>query len=149
MYDLEIKDVIGRFIDEAFDYSSDDERIKDFLQGMIAALPIIKEELEWNRVDDNTPFKIDPAYDCSTKSSVGVRCLDSSIISSIEYWPKVKELLVEFKNTGKIYAYQNVPTVVFNEFMGANSKGLYFNQCIKLKYPYVDVTEKGEEIADE
>ena len=31
MYKLELKDVIGDFIDAAFDYSSDDERIKDFL----------------------------------------------------------------------------------------------------------------------
>jgi hypothetical protein len=149
MYDLEIKDVIGRFVDEAFDYSSDDERIKDFLQGMIAAIPIVKEELEWNKVEDATPFKIDPAYDCSTKSSVGVRCPDSSIISSIEYWPRIKELFVEFKNTGRVYAYQNVPVVIFNDFMRADSKGKYFNQHIKMKYQFTDVTDKGEEIADE
>jgi hypothetical protein len=143
MYDLELKDVIMRFVDEAFDYSSDDERIKDFLQGMIAAIPIIKEELEWNRVDDDSDLKLEPDY--SPGSPISMSCPESSIIRSIEYWPKVRELFIEFKKTGKVYAYQNVPVVIFNDFMGSDSKGKYFNQYIKTKYQYADVTTKGEE----
>jgi len=144
MYQLELKDVIGRFVDEAFDYSSDDERIKDFLQGMIAALPIIKEELEWNRVE-NDPTYVEKELTYSPENPINMPCPDSSIISGIEYWPKVKELFVKFRKTDKIYAYQDVPVTIFNEFMGADSKGKYFNQFIKTKYHYADVTIKGEE----
>lgn len=148
MYRLELKDVIGRFVDEAFDYSSDDERIKDFLQGMIAAIPIIAQELEWNREEDEGPKPVVTPEGEGTLPYIEFYPA-SSIIQHVEYWPKVKELFIEFKKTGKIYAYQNVPVVVFNEFMAAKSKGLYFNQQIKTKYQYADVTEKGEEIADE
>jgi len=144
MYRLELKDVIGRFVDEAFDYSSDDERIKDFLQGMIAAIPIIAQELEWNREDNECPK--------STVTPEGEGALpyiefypNSSIIEHVEYWPKVKELFIEFKKTGKIYTYQNVPVIIFNEFMKSISKGKYFNQFIKKVYEYTDVTTKGEE----
>jgi len=150
MYQLELKDVIGAFIDEAFDYSSDDTQIKDFLQGMIAAIPIIMNELRWLGVITDTPKEDESPKSIVTPESEGALPYiefypNSSIIEHVEYWPKVKELFIEFKKTGKIYAYQNVPVVVFNEFMAAKSKGLYFNQQIKNKYQYSDVTIKAEE----
>ena len=144
MYKLELKDVIGDFIDAAFDYSTDEERIKDFLQGMIAAIPIVISELEWNHVDDGSAY-VGKDRDYSAGNPISMPCPESTMIKSIEYWPKAKELFVEFRKTGKVYSYQDVPAALFNEFMGADSKGKYFNQFIKTKYQYADVTIIGRE----
>ena len=150
MYQLELKDVIGAFIDEAFDYSSDDTQIKDFLQGMIAAIPIIMNELRWlGVITDATKEDESPKSIVTPEGEGTLPYIEfypaSSIIQHVEYWPKIKELFIEFKKTGKIYAYQNVPVIIFNEFKASESKGKYFNQYIKTKYQYADVTEKGEE----
>ena len=145
MYQLEIKDVIGSFIDEAFDYSDNDERIKDFLQGMIAALPIIMEELKWNEEtvkDDIKPEEYPDEFSLPSSSFV---CPDSTVIRKVEYWPNVKELFIQFNKTNKIYAYQNVPSNVYSDLLHADSRGKHFNQHIKTKYEFIDVTGRGEE----
>jgi hypothetical protein len=144
MYPLEIKDVIGRFIDEAFDYSGDDTQIKDFLQGMIAALPIIMQELAWHgeeKIEVKEPKEYPDGFSGTSSSFV---CPESSVISDVEYWPKVKELFVQFRKTNKIYAYQNVPPIVYSDLLHADSRGKHFNQHIKTKFEFIDVTEKGE-----
>jgi lysyl-tRNA synthetase class 2 len=140
MYQLEIRDVIGSFIDEAFDYSDNDETIKAFLEGMIAAIPIIVQELKWHEEDDKPAVYPD---DFPSASSSFV-CPESTVISKVEYWPKVKELFVQFRKTGKIYAYQNVPPNVYSDLLHADSKGKQFNQHIKTKFEFVDVSDKGE-----
>jgi hypothetical protein len=140
MYQLELKDVMGIFIDEAFDYSSDDTQIKDFLQGMIAALPIIMQELKWHEEDDK-PKEYPDGFSGTSSSFV---CPESSVISDVEYWPKVEEMFIQFRKTGKIYAYQNVPADVYADLLHADSRGKFFNQNIKTKFDFVDVTEKGE-----
>ena len=144
MYPLEIKDVIGRFIDEAFDYSSDDTQIKDFLQGMIAALPIVMQELAWHG-EEKTEVKEPKVYpDGFSGTSSSFACPESSVISDVEYWPKVEEMFIHFRKTGKIYAYQNVPANIYSDLLHAESRGKFFNQNIKTKFDSVDVTEQGE-----
>ena len=146
MYQLEIRDVIGSFIDEAFDYSDNDETIKAFLEGMIAAIPIIVQELKWH--EEDTKPKVYPGAEIYpgdfSDSSSDFCCPESSVISDVEYWPKVKELFIHFRKTDKLYAYQNVPASIYSDLLHADSRGKFFNQHIKTKFEFVDVTEKGE-----
>lgn len=141
MYPLELKDVIDPFIDEALNYAGDENDIKVYLKGMIAALPIIMQELRWHEGDP----ELMKAPDSTPGSSINIMCEDSSIIRCIEYWSKIKELFIQFRKTGKLYAYQNVPLDIFNGLVAADSRGKFFNQHIKTKFEFVDVTEKGEE----
>jgi hypothetical protein len=130
MYPLELKDVIDPFIDEALDYAGDENDIKVYLKGMIAALPIIMQELQWHGED--TKPKVYPG-DFSDSSS-DFCCPESSVISDVEYWPKVKELFIHFRKTGKLYAYQNVPQNVYNGLRDSDSRGKYFNQNISKRF---------------
>jgi hypothetical protein len=140
MYPLELKDVIDPFIDEALDYPGDENDIKVYLKGMIAALPIIMQELRWHEEDDK-PREYPDGFFGTSSSFV---CPESSVISDVEYWPKVEEMFIQFRKTGKIYAYQNVPASIYSDLLHAESRGKFFNQNIKTKFEFVDVTEKGE-----
>jgi hypothetical protein len=59
--------------------------------------------------------------------------VSSSNICSIGYEPEKSTLEVEF-NTGSVYQYHGVPQEVFDSFMQASSKGVYFNANIKNTY---------------
>ncbi|MCQ3949298.1 MAG: KTSC domain-containing protein [Planctomycetes bacterium] len=59
----------------------------------------------------------------------------SSNIVSIGYEPSSNTLEVEFK--ASTYQYFDVPLGVYQEFMGAGSKGQYFAANIKNVYRYV------------
>lgn len=144
MYQLEIRDVLGLFIDEAFDYSDDDEIIKAFLEGMVAAIPIITKELTWHGEDKAELKELQEYPDDFSDPSLLFGCPESSVISDVEYWPKVKELFIHFKKTDKTYAYQNVPRNIYNDLRDSESRGKYFNQHIKTKFKYVDVSDKKE-----
>ena len=56
----------------------------------------------------------------------------SSNISKVGYLPS-KGLIVEYKS-GLMYAYNDVPEHVWNEFKLAESKGRFMNSEIKNKY---------------
>lgn len=61
----------------------------------------------------------------------------SSFIASIGFIPTVHHncgiLMVELKG-GDLYAYDNVPRGIFDDFREADSKGAYLNQVIKPFY---------------
>ncbi|CAA6829264.1 MAG: Unknown protein [uncultured Aureispira sp.] len=57
----------------------------------------------------------------------------SSNLSSIGYDEGVLE--IEFK-TRKIYQYHNVPNIVYEQLMSAQSHGKYFASNIKKSYSY-------------
>lgn len=59
----------------------------------------------------------------------------SSNIAAIGYDPETKTLEVEFKR-GQVYSYKNVPEAAYVAFGEASSKGLYFEQNIKTRYPF-------------
>lgn len=59
----------------------------------------------------------------------------SSNINSIGYDTILKFLQVEFRD-GSIYEYFEVPEMLFNELMKAESKGKFANQFIFSKYRY-------------
>lgn len=146
MYPLVIEDVIDLFVDEAFDYSGNHEEVKAYLKGMMAALPIILQELAWH--EEGAEVKVYPGAEiypgAFADSSSDFCCPESSVISDVEYWPKVKELFIHFRKTDKLYAYQNVPQNIYNGLRDSDSRGKFFNQNIKTKFEFIDVTEKGE-----
>ena len=64
--------------------------------------------------------------------------VSSSNISSVGYDRQTNILEVEF-SSGDIYQYFNVPEHLYNNLMGASSKGQFFNDYIKYDYRYQKV----------
>ena len=64
--------------------------------------------------------------------------VSSSNIASIGYEKKSSTLEVEFNN-GAVYQYFDVPEAVYNDLMGAGSKGEYLARTIKGAYRYSKV----------
>lgn len=58
----------------------------------------------------------------------------SSVIRAIDYDVEKSILYVKFKS-GMLYKYYRVSETVFNSLLNARSKGTYFNDRIKGKYP--------------
>jgi len=57
----------------------------------------------------------------------------SSVIAAIEYNKETNELIV-YWNRGGQQSYYNVPKEVFDNFLNADSVGVFFNANIKGKY---------------
>jgi hypothetical protein len=69
----------------------------------------------------------------------------STSIASIGYVPKNRELEIEFRASGDVYRYFDVPTEEYAAFMAAESKGIYLNQVFKPRgYRYLVVLEGGK-----
>jgi hypothetical protein len=60
----------------------------------------------------------------------------SSAINAIRYQPKGRRLLVTFVSS-KTYAYEGVPEELYDAFLAAPSHGVFFNENIRDRYPYV------------
>ena len=68
--------------------------------------------------------------------------VDSSSIASIGYEAPTRELELEFRESGDVYRYFDVPGEEYAAFMAAESKGTYLNQVFKTReYRYVLVAE--------
>jgi hypothetical protein len=66
----------------------------------------------------------------------------STSIASIGYVPKRRELEIEFRASGDVYRYFDVPGEEYDAFMAAESKGTYLNQVFKPReYRYLVVSE--------
>ncbi|WP_236625822.1 KTSC domain-containing protein [Rhodopirellula baltica] len=65
--------------------------------------------------------------------------IDSKSIEAIGYDAESQELHVRFLKSGKTYVYYGVEQWVFDEFMGADSKGTYLNMNIKGAFNYGEV----------
>ena len=64
---------------------------------------------------------------------------DSSAIRAIRYDEERQRLLVRFID-GDEYAYVGVPGEVHRSFVDAESKGRFFSEAIRGKYPYNKLT---------
>jgi hypothetical protein len=63
-------------------------------------------------------------------------------IASIGYRRAQQELEIEFRASGDVYRYFDVPAEEYVAFMAAESKGTYLNQVFKPReYRYVVVSE--------
>jgi hypothetical protein len=45
--------------------------------------------------------------------------------------------------TGRFYQYEGVPSGVFDALMAADSKGTYFNQNIRDRFPFIEMSDPG------
>lgn len=61
--------------------------------------------------------------------------MPSSVIRAFAYDPDHRRLAVTFQ-TGRRYAYRDVPADVAEEFRRAFSKGEYFNAAIRDQYSF-------------
>jgi hypothetical protein len=59
----------------------------------------------------------------------------SNAISAIDYDPASRQLRVSFPG-GNTYRYYDVPRGVYESFLHAESKGLYFNGYIRDRYDF-------------
>ncbi len=67
--------------------------------------------------------------------------VNSSSIASIGYEAARCELEIEFRESGDVYRYSDVPKEEYAAFLAADSKGTYLNQVFKLRdYRYVRVS---------
>ncbi len=67
--------------------------------------------------------------------------VDSSLIDSVGYDPDTSELHISFTNPKPVtYAYYIVERRIFDHFLHAQSKGRFFNDFVKGRYPYRQVS---------
>ncbi len=57
--------------------------------------------------------------------------VDSTSISALGYDPGRRELEIEFRQSGEVYRYFEVPDEEYEGFKAAESKGRYLNQVFK------------------
>ena len=57
--------------------------------------------------------------------------VDSSSIASIGYQEVTRELEIEFRESGDVYRYFDVPKEAYAALLAADSRGTYFNQVFK------------------
>ena len=62
------------------------------------------------------------------------RPVDSSLIRSVGYDLPSSVLEIEFVDSRSVYAYYDVPLSAYEEFLAADSLGIYFNDFIKDLY---------------
>ena len=62
----------------------------------------------------------------------------SSNICSVGYEVGIQMLEIEF-HSGGIYQYSGVPKDIYRGLMRASSKGSYFHQNIRDRYPFIQV----------
>jgi len=62
-----------------------------------------------------------------------IQAVASSHISAVAYDREEQILYVQFRN-GAVYAYQDVPRGVFEQFIDAPSKGRFLYQVIRAEY---------------
>ncbi len=65
--------------------------------------------------------------------------VNSSMISSIGYDRSTGIVEIEFRSSGQIWQYMNVPEIIYNEVRYADSIGKSFNALIKNQYQGIRV----------
>ncbi len=81
---------------------------------------------------DNDAWNVD-------KQHMKRKPVTSSMIASVGYKPETIMLEIEFRSTGFVYQYFNVPEMEFRKLMSADSLGRYFNKNIKDDYRCVQI----------
>ena len=64
--------------------------------------------------------------------------LQSTSLSAATYQEQSASLELEFRS-GAIYRYIGVPAQVYQELLHSESKGRYFNQHIRNRFPYTQI----------
>jgi hypothetical protein len=64
-----------------------------------------------------------------------VATVDSTTLATVAYDEATEVLQLEFCSRA-VYLYFDVPAAVHQALLGASSKGAYFNQAIRGRFPY-------------
>lgn len=68
--------------------------------------------------------------------------MPSSVIQSFVYDKEERRLIVRFVS-GKVYTYDDVPAAIVDGFGAAASKGTYFNDVIRDRFPFARSRSRG------
>jgi len=74
---------------------------------------------------------------------MNVTAVESSTLATVAYDAARELLQLEFRSQA-IYEYVGVPATVHQDLLGAPSKGSYFNQAIRGRFPYRRVSDGGK-----
>ena len=75
--------------------------------------------------------------------------VESSSIASIAYAPQERVLELEFRQSGEVYQYFDVPAEEYTAFLAGDSKGPYVNQQLKLRgYRYQRLPSSSKCVTD-
>jgi hypothetical protein len=69
-----------------------------------------------------------------------IKAVESTTLATIAYDEALELLQLEFRSQA-IYQYFGVPVAMYIAFLDAPSKGRYFNQVIRGRFPYALVVE--------
>lgn len=76
-----------------------------------------------------------------------VTAVESTVLATVAY-DKARGLLqLEFRSRA-IYQYFGVPAAVRQALLGAPSKGSYFNQAIRGRFPFCKISELNADAPD-
>lgn len=64
------------------------------------------------------------------------KSVDSTALSRVKYDKTDNTLTVEFKDSGSVYVYYDVPESVYNSLLAADSIGSYFYYNVRDTYTY-------------
>lgn len=73
---------------------------------------------------------------------MNVTAVESTTLATVAYDEARDLLQLEFRSQA-IYQYLGVPPIVHQALLGAASKGRYFNQAIRGRFPYKRVSDGG------
>ena len=68
--------------------------------------------------------------------------MPSSVIQSFVYDKEEQRLVVRFVS-GKVFTYDDVPAKIAEGFRAAASKGTYFNEVIRDRFPFARSRSRG------
>jgi hypothetical protein len=71
-----------------------------------------------------------------------IAAVESTTLVTVAYDEARKLLQLEFCSRA-VYQYFNVPEVVHQSLLAASSKGRYFNQAIRGRFPYRVISDLG------
>ena len=60
--------------------------------------------------------------------------MPSTVIRRFDYEDRRNELIIQFQS-GRRYAYFNVPPDIYQGLRAARSRGTFFNDCVRNRYP--------------
>ena len=70
--------------------------------------------------------------------------MDSTCVAAIGYDSRRHPLGIQFRQSGDVYLYFDVPPEEYATFMAAESKGTYLNQVFKLREYRCIVARRGK-----
>ena len=77
------------------------------------------------------PERIPDSVDFGGRETLHKERISSTAIDNINYNPKSRDLLVQFKGNSKKYLFPKVPEDVVRDWLKASSKGRFYNRNVK------------------